>query len=44
MHIVVIQSGDTALHAASREGYVQIVELLLERKADINAQDKVRNI
>jgi ankyrin repeat protein len=34
-----MEKGYTALHCACGSGYKEIVEMLLERKADINAKD-----
>ena len=39
-----IQDGDTALNVASYNGHVELVQLLLHNNADVNIQDKVRNI
>ena len=39
--IVTIQKGETALYIASREGYVTVVRLLLEKGADVNLRKKV---
>ena len=36
------QDGYTALHAASQEGYCEVVNMLLEAKADVNLKDNVR--
>ena len=44
MHIVVIQDGWTALKAAARNGHREVVELLIQHGADVNAKDKVRNV
>ena len=44
MLIVVIQDGDTALYMAAQEGYKEVVELLLQHGADVNAKDEVRNV
>ena len=44
MHIVVIQDGWTALYMASNNGDVEVVKLLLQYNADVNIQNKVRNI
>ena len=41
VHIVVIQDGWTALHIASANGYVDIVQLLLKHNADINVKGEV---
>jgi len=39
-----IQDGKTALHVASRNGHVRIVEELLKRQVDLNHHKKVRNL
>ena len=44
MHIVVIQDGVTVLMKASEEGNTAMVELLLQHGADVNFQNKVRNV
>ena len=44
MHIVVIQYGWTALYIAAQNGHREVVELLLQHGADVNAKDKVRNV
>ena len=44
MHIVVIQGGWTALMAAAQNGHKEVVELLLQHNADINAKHNVRNV
>ena len=44
MHIVVIQWGETALMFAAPDGHREVVELLLQHGADVNAKDKVRNV
>ena len=36
-----MQGGDTALHDASRAGHADVVEMLIGRKADIDAYNKV---
>ena len=35
------QSGDTALHRASRYGHPEVVKLLLQSHADVNDQNNV---
>ena len=37
-----VQTGHTALHAASLEGHLRVVEMLLEANADVNMNAKVR--
>ena len=37
-----VQTGQTALFIACKEGHDQIVEFLLRREADVNHQTKVR--
>ena len=44
MHIVVIQDGSTALYMAAQNGHREVVELLLQHGADVNAEDEVRNV
>ena len=44
MHIVVLQSGGTALMEASKKGHTAVVELLLQHGADVHIQHNVRNI
>ena len=38
------QGGDTALHEASREGHVEVVKVLRDRGADIEAKTNVSYI
>ena len=38
------QDGSTALHVASQEGECEIVQILLEAKADVNVKDNVSEI
>ena len=42
-HITVmfLQDHDTPLHDAAREGYTDVVQLLIDKGADINAKDSV---
>lgn len=40
-HCMSVQEGNTPLVLASELGYEEIVTLLIEFKADVNAQDKV---
>ena len=44
MHIVVLQDGRTALMVAAQDGHREVVELLLQHGADVNAEDEVRNV
>ena len=44
MLIVVMQDGWTALMAAASHGHREVVELLIQHNADINAKDEVRNV
>ena len=44
MHIVVIQNDWTALMNAAYNGHREVVELLIQHGADVNAKDKVRNV
>ena len=43
MHLT-LQNGDTALMLASQAGNLECVEMLLDRGADINMQDKVSGV
>ena len=36
-----LQSGDTALHEASRYGHLEVVKLLLQSHADVNVKNNV---
>ena len=36
-----LQTGYSPLHAASREGKIEVVKELVEAKADLNLQDEV---
>jgi hypothetical protein len=38
------EEGETALHLAAGEGHLEIVKLLLEHGADVNAKTAVRNM
>ncbi len=40
--MIIIKSGETALHAAAFKGHDKVVGVLLERGADINLKDNVR--
>ena len=42
MHIVVIQSGSTALMVASKECHIAVVQLLLQYGANLHIMNKVR--
>ena len=44
MHLLCFspQDGFTALHMAAQEGKVDVVKVLTEAKAHVNAQDEVR--
>ena len=44
MHTVVIQYGDTALYVAAQDGHREVVQVLLQHGADVNAKDEVRNV
>ena len=44
MHIVLIQDGWTALCAAAQDGHREVVQVLLQHGADVNAKDEVRNV
>ena len=39
--LIPIQIGLSPLHAASKGGHCDVIELLIEKKASINIQDKV---
>ena len=41
--LLLTQHGDTALVRAACRGHVEVVEALLQRGADINATDQVRD-
>ena len=43
MHTYISQNGWTALHLAAQEGHEDVVELLLEAKADPDPQKEVIN-
>ena len=36
-----LQSGETALHKASREGHVEVVKTLVDHGAAVDVRDKV---
>ena len=38
---ILLQSGSTPLHAASRRGNEQVIETLIKEGADVNATDEV---
>ena len=38
---ILLQSGSTPLHAASRRGNEQVIETLIKAGADVNATDEV---
>jgi ankyrin repeat protein len=40
--VLCAQSGNTPLHNAAQSGHASVVTLLLERRADKDAKDKVR--
>ena len=42
MVVCFIQKGNTTLHYACREGYKEVVLLLIEHGADVKAENKVR--
>ena len=42
--LIHVQTGQTALFIASRNGHDKIVELLLKKEADVNHQMKVRSL
>ena len=44
MHIVVIQNEVTALFIAAQNGHREVVELLVQHGADVNAKREVRNV
>jgi ankyrin repeat protein len=37
-----LQSGETPIHIAAREGHDKVAEVLLQANADVNATDEVR--
>jgi hypothetical protein len=41
-HAPAWQFGSTPLHEASEHGYEEMVQLLIEKGTDVNAEDKVR--
>ena len=43
MHIIVVQSGWTAIIWASYHGHLLVVQCLVEGGAEIHIHDKVRN-
>ena len=39
-----IQDGFTALHGVSEKRHVDVIQLLLQYNADVNIENKVRNV
>ena len=44
LFLIIPQNGQTPLHAAAEKGNIDVVRLLFENKANINAQSKVSRI
>ena len=44
LFLIIPQNGETPLHAAAEKGNIKVVRLLLENKANINAQSEVSRI
>ena len=44
MHLSLLQDGGTALMKASKAGHLECVQVLLDKDADVNMQNKVSGV